>query len=326
MKEQRNSTFDILKGIGILCVIAGHSRISPFLTQFVFSFHMPLFFLVGGYFYKLRRTDKAYVQWNIRRLFYPYVFTCLIYIIYAIISRFVPQLERHGLFGTIIASLYGSGSPQNSYILNSLPMLGAIWFLPALFWCKLLYNILSNKFQSASLHIVVLAASIFAMLAHKIFSPPLSLFQGMTAVVFFHIGYLYRHHAPSFYMLIVCFICWCISICYSHINLVTCTMKLYPIDILGACGGTYFMYLLSTCIARVDGLKTIFEKCGVLSMPILCFHFLELHIRVGMQLHLRGIFSYIFSFAFPIIMSYLFLQTKLGQLIFEPMKVDNSAR
>ena len=57
MKE-RDATFDIMKGIGILLVMTCHfyGWNHPWLAQVILSFHMPLFFFVAGYF------SKAYVD------------------------------------------------------------------------------------------------------------------------------------------------------------------------------------------------------------------------------------------------------------------------
>lgn len=41
--NQRIEWIDLLKGIGILFVVAGHSALSPSFVGYIFSFHMPLF-------------------------------------------------------------------------------------------------------------------------------------------------------------------------------------------------------------------------------------------------------------------------------------------
>lgn len=50
--KSRLNYIDIAKGIGILMVIVGHcgSLPSP-ITKAIFSVHMPLFFILSGYFY-----------------------------------------------------------------------------------------------------------------------------------------------------------------------------------------------------------------------------------------------------------------------------------
>lgn len=53
MKE-RIEYIDIAKGIGILLVIAGHlfAYRGP-ISRWIFSFHMPLFFILSGICYKM---------------------------------------------------------------------------------------------------------------------------------------------------------------------------------------------------------------------------------------------------------------------------------
>ena len=52
---QRIVHIDIAKGIGILLVVLAHNGLqayAPFLHQFIYAFHMPLFFFLSGMFFK----------------------------------------------------------------------------------------------------------------------------------------------------------------------------------------------------------------------------------------------------------------------------------
>ena len=51
MGKTRVVTFDILKGIGILLVIVGHTFMKE-IGPCIQAVHMPLFFIVAGFFYK----------------------------------------------------------------------------------------------------------------------------------------------------------------------------------------------------------------------------------------------------------------------------------
>lgn len=53
MKKKRDITFDIMKGVAILAMIAGHCFIPLKLHHFIYIWHMPLFFMVSGYFFLL---------------------------------------------------------------------------------------------------------------------------------------------------------------------------------------------------------------------------------------------------------------------------------
>ena len=54
MNKVRDIIIDILKGIGMLLVIIGHSGcIWPFYLA-IYAFHMPLFFIVSGLFFSTK--------------------------------------------------------------------------------------------------------------------------------------------------------------------------------------------------------------------------------------------------------------------------------
>ena len=51
MENKRDIRFDWMRGIGILLMIVGHTiLVDGFGYRFIYSFHMPLFFLISGYF------------------------------------------------------------------------------------------------------------------------------------------------------------------------------------------------------------------------------------------------------------------------------------
>ena len=54
MSKVRDVNIDILKGIGMLLVIIGHSGCPwPFYPA-IYAFHMPLFFIVSGLFFSTK--------------------------------------------------------------------------------------------------------------------------------------------------------------------------------------------------------------------------------------------------------------------------------
>ena len=55
--NNRLTYMDIAKGFGVLCVIAGHMG-NETINRFVFSFHMPLFFIISGDFLLQKNTPK----------------------------------------------------------------------------------------------------------------------------------------------------------------------------------------------------------------------------------------------------------------------------
>lgn len=53
MKSKRIEYIDVAKGVTILLVIVGHvSHLPEPIKSSIYSFHMPLFFLLSGYFFR----------------------------------------------------------------------------------------------------------------------------------------------------------------------------------------------------------------------------------------------------------------------------------
>ena len=56
MKTSRLSWLDIMKGIGIiLVVVVGHISSNKIIFNWLYSFHMPLFFFAAGWVYKKKQ-------------------------------------------------------------------------------------------------------------------------------------------------------------------------------------------------------------------------------------------------------------------------------
>ena len=71
VEKQRDETFDIIKGVCILLMIIGHCPINYVLKTYIYSFHMPVFFFIAGFFFKQYGLRKT-VNTGIRRLLIPY--------------------------------------------------------------------------------------------------------------------------------------------------------------------------------------------------------------------------------------------------------------
>jgi fucose 4-O-acetylase-like acetyltransferase len=72
MKPQRQAWIDVLKGMGILAVVVGHITFNRAVVAQIFMFHMPLFFLAGGYLHDPAAPQRAYLKSKARSLLLPY--------------------------------------------------------------------------------------------------------------------------------------------------------------------------------------------------------------------------------------------------------------
>ena len=73
-KPQRIQWIDIAKGISIFLVIIGHTAPFGILERnIIFSFHMPLFFILSGYHFKIAQ------NWDEAKMYVIYCYPCFFY-------------------------------------------------------------------------------------------------------------------------------------------------------------------------------------------------------------------------------------------------------
>lgn len=85
--EKRIHWIDVLKGIGIILVVlqhciglSGDTGVSSFVSVWILSFHMPLFFYVSGLVYK-EKSDNAFFAGKLRTLLLPVILFSLLNVI-----------------------------------------------------------------------------------------------------------------------------------------------------------------------------------------------------------------------------------------------------
>ena len=148
MASQRNTAIDILKGVVIighldLCVDLSECISYKVLHRIIYSFHMPLFFIVAGYFYRGR---VGTIWKDVKRLIVPYWFTVLFICLFiAFLSIFDEVDVLAKIKNILIGSLWGTGWTQRAPLWGNVPIIGAIWFLMALFWSKQIFSVLENN-------------------------------------------------------------------------------------------------------------------------------------------------------------------------------------
>lgn len=79
-----NATFGILSALAMVMIVAGHADYNILTVGDLFpyySFHVPLFMFISGYFYRQQEEEKplAYLKKKIRRLLVPYFIWNLVY-------------------------------------------------------------------------------------------------------------------------------------------------------------------------------------------------------------------------------------------------------
>jgi fucose 4-O-acetylase-like acetyltransferase len=129
----RSGAIDAVRVLGVIAVVAGHSLALPFVRPLVYSWHVPLFFFLTGYFWSRERGIRAELLARGRTLGLPYVSWFVV-----IACAFVPL---DALLETMTPSrLLG---PFYNGELSAMPFT-TFWFVSALFATALLMRCVSG--------------------------------------------------------------------------------------------------------------------------------------------------------------------------------------
>lgn len=316
----RDVSLDIMKGIGIIAVIIGHINDVPYMPfrHFCFSFHMPLFFLLAGYLHKVNYDQMGYIKKSADRLLKPYLAAALVLLLY---SCYLTFAKNHYLEipKQLAATFFASGGYHHSLILAKFRPIGAIWFLVGLFWCRVLFNFLAYK-VSNYYHICIIIAILATMLDYYVINLSFAILPGLSALMFYSIGHYFKTHHIPMWAKVLTVITWPVSFYFCKIYMVTCTYQMYPLAVLGACGGTLIIYIISKkIINNIVAFSIIFSWLGRMSMVILCWHMIEtlckLYVHSGLPTDL--IIQLPIRLIVPILLSYGCMKIKLTRDIFQ---------
>lgn len=186
MHNSRIKWIDTAKAIGILLVVIGHLDGLPFtVKKIIYSFHMPLFFIISGYLFNENYVYSSFFVFlfkRIKTLLVPYYFFGVLSIPYFLIYNFLFS-EEIFKFDVIVGFLLGS---RSKLWINT-----ALWFFMALFICNILFWIL---YKYLNLFVVFIALFCFVFFSKMIrtLSPIFCIDVSLYLFPFFCIGFLFR--------------------------------------------------------------------------------------------------------------------------------------
>lgn len=136
----REKWVDFVKGVAILCVIAGHSNLGNTVTNILYFFHMPIFFIISGYLSSPQEKFRRVIIHKAKSLLYPYfIFGFLIICYNTVISFYKGREVKYYLYKEFAALFYGNFIWENNF-----QYIGVLWFLVALFSVFVIVNLLDN--------------------------------------------------------------------------------------------------------------------------------------------------------------------------------------
>ncbi|MDU1413997.1 MAG: acyltransferase [Clostridium sp.] len=193
----------ILNVIAILLVVLGHSgciyagkwsyvvvnnssEILKYITNFIYSFHMPLFVFVSGYLFSYGKSKDKYKSLKefcvkkFKRLIIPYIivgsfFMIPIQMIFEIDNISTPYMSR------IFSEIFLGKTPRH------------LWFLLMLFNLFIIFYLLENIFKKNKVYINFIVLFLLSVIAVKI--PNFYQVSGsIQYMLFFYLGYVAYNH------------------------------------------------------------------------------------------------------------------------------------
>lgn len=275
--EKRFVWIDIAKGVAILLVIAGH--LYPFgslVRNIIYSFHMPIFFILTGYTIKVNGDEKQLLSRTLRdlkKIIVPYLLTTSI--IKVLEMMYFNGQDPVTTMSNILPRLwFASGVSYQGYA-----ALGMLWFLPTLFWSKLLFRLVNYKFPKKEDNLVIfLFLTILGLVISHHRWLPQNFDIVLVSTLFVCFGYLLKESKwlfNKYYMLtlVISFSFWCfVWQKGTFIELATRSYPQFALSFLGAIAGSISVFYLSKTMGEIQILKTVGTFLGRNSLIILLVH------------------------------------------------------
>ena len=278
MIKQRIEYLDSVKAFAIVLMMLGHcywKESVPYLNAAIYSFHMPLFFIISGFFIKPLRVEEAIHKYFLAYI-KPYILTSVVILALIAVMDYFCESKVEYFKDWLLRVSFASGSDKGKELFASMPIIGALWFLPALFWANLIYSILIRRLDGIELFSIICLLFVVSYCSVRIIRLPFSIQAGISATLFLWIGNKIRQFAvvdtacKSFAIIGSMFAVWLICIVKGGVSVSHCVYGLGLISVLGAISASLLIFCVFKKYPALSGLGG--GKIGQHTLLILCIH------------------------------------------------------
>lgn len=304
--QNRLAYIDSVKGLGILFVILSHHLLgTPRLIYWIYTFHMPLFFIITGFLSVARKQSAnsgditqviLYIRKKTSTLLYPYFTFSLINLLWYL------------LFHCLLR--FGAEESLSTVLLKTLTTYGyhALWFLPTMFASSIIsfWLMVRNRFGLGYLLSLIAVASLLSCYLTSLPLPHTTLWYVLNycgrillGVSFIGIGRQLRclisHLSNNVEWILLILRSLVSFLCTPYLTNVNLSMTRigHPlIFYVAACCGSMFILLLckKTCLSN----SRLLHFVGKNSLIIMALH-MDIPIQIGWifvgATHLSGVLS-----------------------------------
>lgn len=289
---KRDSGMDIVKGIGIILMVLGHSGTR--LSRWIYLFHMALFFIVAGYCLKEEYSDSLHgfiklLQKRIKSLYVP----CLLFNLFIVLC--------HNSFYRM--NLIGGGEYTVKDIITGIckcvlfsggeNLSAAMWFLRTMFLSTVLYaftDLLVKKLMRKYVEPVKIAAFIVMLILSWMLNgiPNAKYLNCFTVLILFETGHLLKkiHFSVKLWYALAGLVILFVFYFFTTVSInLTANEINDPVSFLlcSLCGFFMCSYA-AVSLQRFHFIKVVLIYVGKHTLPIVMFHFLCMKLVTLLQI------------------------------------------
>lgn len=264
VEKYRDFSVDIAKGIGIILVVWAHTRMSSLL----FSFHMPLFFILSGFFLKDENT-RDFLYKKFRTLVVPLLVFYVFSLVTKIGLRYLTKSREE-----LLEKIY-DGSMFNLTTVDV-----TLWFIVCLLIMLTLYHYINKYITSIYFKILVVSLLCIIGLFYglKAVYIPCYILQAMICLPLLYLGKIFnnkiKEHLSGLPLLSMSVVMFIASYTYWQPKSNLMQMQLSGVlqFYIPAISGSFMIIGLSQIIAKVSKLyiAKILSSVGVMSLFVMC--------------------------------------------------------
>jgi len=281
-KKARVQFIDVARGIAIILMIIGHGLDKGIARDIIFSFHMPLFIIISGLFYK----EKTFKE-EFKDLFFKLFIPMSIAIIVVTMIKKVPDI---GFYKSYIDSLKTIfvGWNYEYKIHYSVGKVEELWFIYSLITIRLLFLInkkVSKKNELLLLLLVLGETYLGYLLGIRGYFLPWCFDISLASMIFYYFGYLLDKYKvldkliSNYLLLLIILVIWIVGIKYNPIEL---AVRIYPNGlwsyITAICGSIIIIKISKIIDTYLDYIPYFLSWCGKNSLYILIGHYGEMNL------------------------------------------------
>lgn len=286
----RDPIVSMVRGMAIILVVIGHSLPSDnWVRNYIYMFHVPLFFFVSGYCFKDKYLGDGitFVKHRLRGLWWPFV------------KYGVPMVLLHNVFCSLY--IYGPLCDEAPYTYIQMgiavlkqfvmsgaePLLGAYWFLNTLFGASMLFYGIHRLVGSRGTLAILMLCSVVCLALVPHFSAMRIVFRMFFAGAYMALGRIFSeatllkdNRLTSIKLLVVYAVAIAIGQRYLPYEMTSATIPTMLPSILVALMGIMLLWglcqRLNTARNRTAVMvANIQAHIGNHTLPILTWHFLS---------------------------------------------------